>query len=108
MRPINGGIGVLEPGESEDNIFSPTRHDVEEIFLCNAFYVGKEGTNEVNFSFFVWGLIVISYFDGDIKFHGGKGVFSDKLPVNAKDVYATVNQGMSVNNFQHVGRSDEL
>ena len=45
---------------------------------------------------------------GDIKFHGGEGVFSDKLPVNARDVWTTVNQGVSVNNFQCVGRSNEL
>ena len=35
-------------------------------------------------------------------------VFSNKLPVNARDVCTTVNQGASVNDFQHVGRSNEL
>ena len=52
-RPIDGEIGGLEPGESEDNIFPATRHDVEEMFLGNTFYVGKEGANEADFPIFV-------------------------------------------------------
>ena len=107
-RPINDEVGGLELGESKDNIFPATRHDMEEVFLCDAFYVDKEGAGEVDFPIFVWGLVDVSYFDGDIKFCGGKGVFSNKLPVNARDVCATINQGMSVDNFQCVERDDEL
>ena len=98
----------MEPGESKDNIFPATRHDVEEMFLYDAFYVGKEGAGEADFPVFVQDLINVLYFNGDIKFCGRKGVFSDKLPVDARDVCATVNQGMSVDNFQHVERGDEL
>ena len=29
-------------------------------------------------------------------FHSGEGVFSDELPVDAEDVYTTVNQGAEV------------
>ena len=108
MRPVNGGIGDLELGEPKDDIFPATRHDVEEMFLHNTLYVGKKGAGKVDFPIFVQGLVNISYFDGNIKFHGGEGVFSNKLPVDAGDVCTTVNQGMSVNNFQHVGRGDEL
>ena len=35
-------------------------------------------------------------------------MFSDKLPVNARDVCTTINQGMSVNDFQRVRGGDEL
>ena len=53
MRPVNGGVGGLEPGEFKDNVLSTTRYDVEEMFLHNAFYVGKEGASEVDFPIFV-------------------------------------------------------
>ena len=64
---------------------------MEEMFLCNAFDVGKEGAGKVDFSIFVGGLVNISYFDGDIKFHSREGVFSDELPVNVGDVSTIVN-----------------
>ena len=63
---------------------------MEEVFLSNPFDVGEESTGETNFSFFVRGLVYISDFDGNVKFCGGKGVFSDKLPVDARDVCATI------------------
>ena len=50
---VNDGVGGLEPGEFKDNIFFATRHNVEEIFLCNAFYVGEEGTSKADFPVFV-------------------------------------------------------
>ena len=52
-RPVNGEVGNLEPGEFEDNIFSTTRHDVKEMFLCYSFYVGEEDTSEADFTVFV-------------------------------------------------------
>ena len=52
-RPVNGGVGSLKPGQPEDDVFSATRHDVEEVFLCNTFYVDKEGASEANFLIFV-------------------------------------------------------
>ena len=107
-RPVNCGVGGLKPGQPKDNIFSATRHDMEEIFLCNAFYVGKEDASEVDFPIFVGGLVNVLYFDRDIEFHGGKKVFSDKLPIDARDVCATVDQGASVDNFQHVRMCDGL
>ena len=72
MRSINGGVGGLEPGESKNNIFPAIRYDVEEMFLCNTFYVGKEGADEANFPIFVQDLIDVSYFNEDIKFCGGE------------------------------------
>ena len=81
---------------------------MEEVFLCNAFNVGKEGVGEADFPIFVGGLVDISYFNGDIKFCGGEGAFSDELPVNAGDVSTTVNQGAGVDDFQCVRRGDEL
>ena len=60
------------------------------MFLCNAFNVGKEDAGEADFPIFVGGLVNVLYFNGDIKFRGGEGVFSDKLPVDAGDVSITV------------------
>ena len=48
------------------------------------------------------------YFDGNIEFYDGEGVFSDKLPVNTRDVCATINQGANVNDFQCVRGGNEL
>ena len=81
---------------------------MEEVFLCNVFDVGKKGASEADFPIFVGGLVNISYFDGDIEFCSGKGVFSDKLLVNAGAISTTVDQGMSVNDFQCVRRGNEL
>ena len=81
---------------------------MEEVFLYNTFYVGKESASKADFPIFVWGLVDVLYFDGDIEFCGGEGVLSDKLPVDARDFCTTVNQGMSVNDFQCVERGDEL
>ena len=72
---------------------------MEEVFLGDPFDVGKEGTGKTDFSAFVRGLVYVSDFDGNVKLCGGKGVFSDKLPVNARDVCTTVDQGTSVDNF---------
>ena len=99
MGPINGGICDLEPGESKGNIFPATRYDIKEMFLCNTFYVDKEDAGEADFPIFVQGLVDASYFDGDIKFCDGEGVFSNKLPVDARDVCTTVDQGVNVDNF---------
>ena len=35
-------------------------------------------------------------------------MFSDELPVDARDVYATINWGTNVDNFQCVRGGDEL
>ena len=72
---------------------------MEEVFLGDPFNVGEEGTGEMNFSTFVQGLVYVSDFDGNVKLCGGKGVFSDQLPVDARDVCTTVDQGTSVNDF---------
>ena len=64
---------------------------MEEVFLCNAFNIGKEGAGEADFPIFVGGLVDILYFNGDIEFHGEKEVFSDELPVNVGDVSTIVN-----------------
>ena len=53
VRPVNGGISGLEPRQPKDNVFSATRHNMEEMFLYNTFYVGKEDASEVDFPIFV-------------------------------------------------------
>ena len=52
-RPVDGGVGDLESRKFEDDIFSFTRHDMEEMFLGNSFDVGEKGRGEMDFSIFV-------------------------------------------------------
>ena len=88
--PVNGRVGGSEPGESKDNIFSTTAHDVEEVFLGNPFNVGIEGRDIPDDTGLVCCLVyVVNCNEGD-KFFSGESMFSDKLPVNAGDVCTRV------------------
>ena len=40
---IDDGVCGMEPGESKDNVFSATAHDVEKMFLGDLFNVGVQG-----------------------------------------------------------------
>ena len=84
--PIDGGIGSMEPRESENDVFLTTVHDIEEVFLGNPFNVHIEGASIMNCISFVHSLIYITNCDREGEFFGGELVFSDKLPVNAEDV----------------------
>ena len=53
VEPSDGGIDDLERGKSKDDIFSSTGHDMEEVFLCDTFYVGEESASKMDFSVFV-------------------------------------------------------
>ena len=50
---------------------------MEEMFLYNAFDVGKEGAGKADFSIFVL------YFDGNIKFHSREGWYYCILPFSS-------------------------
>ena len=76
----------MKPGESEDDIFLSTAHDVEEMLLSNPLDIGVEGASIVDCTSFVCSLIYIVNSDGGDKFLGGESVFPDELPVNAGDV----------------------
>ena len=80
----------MEPGKSEDEVFSAAPHDIEEMFLCNPFDICVKGASIVNYTSFVCSLVHVSDCDGGSKFFGGESMFSDKLPVNARDVSARI------------------
>ena len=84
--PVNDGVGGMEPGESEDDVFSSTAHDVEEMLLSNLFNICVEGASIVNCTSFVCNLIYIVNGDGGGEFLSGELVFPDKLLVNARDI----------------------
>ena len=106
--PVDGGVRGAEPGESKDNVFSSTAHNVEEMFLGNPFDVGVEGASVADCTGFVCGLIDVLNGDGGGEFLGGELVFSDKLPVNARDVGTRINQCGRVDDFEGVRGSDQL
>ena len=89
----------MEPGKSKNDILSSTTHDIEEVFLNNPFNVGIEGVGVVDCTSFVCSLIHISDHNGRGKFLGRESVFSDKLPVYARDISTRVYQCRGVNNF---------
>ena len=100
--PVNGRVCGTEPGESKDDIFPSTAHDIEEVLLGYPFNVSVEGASVMDCIGFVRSLIDVANDNGGGEFLGGEMVFSDKLPVNARDVYTRVYQGEGVNSFQSV------
>ena len=102
LDPVNGGVGGVEPGESEDDVFLSTTHDVEEMFLNNSFNVGVESASITNCTSFVRSLVNVANGNGRGKFLSGESVFSDKLPVNARDVSTRVYQCRRVDDFEGV------
>ena len=98
----------MKPGESEDDVLMSAAHDVEEMFLGNPFNVGVEGAGVADCTSFVHSLINVANSDGGGKFLGGESVFSDKLPVNARDVSAGVYQRRGVDDFEGMRGGDQL
>ena len=87
---VNGRVCGAESGESEDDIFSSTAHDIEEMFLSNPFNVRVECTGVADCTSFVHSLVDIVNSDERGKFFSGESVFPDKLPVNAGNVSTRV------------------
>ena len=88
--PVNGGAHNVEPKESEDDVFSATLHDVEEMFLGNPFNVHVEGAGIADCTSLVHGLVHISDHYRRSKFLGGESIFSDKFPVDTGDISTRV------------------
>ena len=88
--PGNGGICDMEPGESEDDIFSATARDIEEMLLSDPFDVHVESAGVVNCTSFISSLVHIADYDGGGELLSEESVFSDKLPVYARDVCARI------------------
>ena len=80
----------MEPGESEDDIFTSTAHDIEEMFLGDPFDVGVESASVTDCTGFVHSLVNVVNSNGGGKFLSGESVFSDKLLVDARDVSTRV------------------
>ena len=106
--PVNGGVHGIEPGESKDDVFPSTAHDIEEVLLDYPFNVSVEGVSVTDCTSFVCGLVNIANSNRGGKFLGGELVFSDKLPVNTRDVSAGVYQCGGVNDFEGVRGGDQL
>ena len=84
--PVDGAVGGTEPGESEDDVFVSTAHDIEEVFLGDSFDVGIEGASVTNCTSFVRRLVNVANGDGGGEFFHREAMFPDKLPVYARDV----------------------
>ena len=57
---------------------------------------------------FVHGLIHVANCNTGDEFLGGKAVFSDELPVNARDISTRVYQYRGVDDFEGVQEGDQL
>ena len=98
----------MKPGESEDDVFMSTAHDIEEMFLSDPFDVGIESASVADCTSLVFSLINVANGDGRGKFLGGESVFPDKLPVNARDVRSRIYQHGGVDDFEGVRGGDQL
>ena len=75
----------------------------------DTFDVEKEGGGEADYPLLLIELSVfLAYVNRFLQSRGGKGMFSDKPPVNAGDASAAINKGVSVNSFQGVRWFDKL
>ena len=108
LDPIDGRVHGAESGESEDDILSAAAHDIEEMFLGDPFNVHIEGAGVVNCTGFVHSLVNIVNGNGRDKFLSGELVFSDKLPVDTRDINTGIDQCDQVYGFQGVRRGNQL
>ena len=100
--PIDGGVRGMEPGEPKDDIFSSIANDVEEMFLGDPFDVGVEGASIADRTSFIHSLIDVVNGNGGGKFFCRESVFSDELPVYARDIGTGIYQCGGVDNFEGV------
>ena len=98
----------MEPREFKDDVFSPTAHDVEEVFLGDSFNVCVKGVGITNCTGFVCSLVNVANGDGGSEFFCREVMLSDKLPVDARDVGTGIYQCRGVNDFEGVRGSDQL
>ena len=89
----------MEPGESEDDIFSSTSHNIEEVFLGDLFDVCIEDASIVDHTSLVYSPAYIADCNRGGKFLSRESVFPDKLSVNVGDICTRVYQHRGVNDF---------
>ena len=102
LGPVDGGVCGVEPGESEDDIFLTTAHDIEEMLLNDPLNVCIKGASVVDCTSLVCGLVHIADHNRRGKFLHREAMFSDKLSVNTGDVSTRVYQYGGVNDFESV------
>ena len=78
------------------------------MFLGNPFDVGVEGASIADGTSFVRSLINVANSDGGGEFLSRESVFSDKLPVDARDVGTGIYQCRGVDDFEGVRGGDQL
>ena len=78
------------------------------MFLGDLFDVGVESASITNCTSFVRSLVNIANSNGGGEFFSRESVFSDKLPVNARDVGTGVHQCGGANNFKGMRGCDQL
>ena len=79
--PVDCGVGLGKPGESEDDIFLSTIHYVEENFMEYSSGVDGEHGGETDVTSFVWGGVSILCQDGGFEASLGELVLFYKVPV---------------------------
>ena len=89
--PVDGGVRSSKPREPEDDVFTSTAHDIEEMLLGDSFDIGVEGASIADCTGLVHSLINVANSDGGGEFFSGEAVFSDKLPVDARDISTRIN-----------------
>ena len=87
---VDGRIRGTKPRSSEDDIFSSTAHDVEEMFLGDPFNVSVEGASVTDHTSFVCSLVNIANHDRGGEFLGRQSMLLDELPVNVGDVHTRI------------------
>ena len=98
--PVDSGVGLSEPGESEDYVLLSAIHDVEENLVEYSSNVDIEGSVEMDVTSFVWDGVGVSYWDRVFKVGSGELMLLYEVPVYAGDLGSRVNEGMGVNIFQ--------
>ena len=106
--PVDGGVSGTEPGESKNDVFLSTAHNIEEVSLSDPFNVHVEGAGVADCTSFVHSLVDVVNGDGGGEFFSRESVFPDKLPVNARDVSAGVYQRRGVDDFEGMRGGDQL
>ena len=83
--PINEGVGLLQPGVSQDDILISTVDDVEENSVNNVFYLDKHGGDVLDDPCTIVGTINVLGTNGGWKVVAGEVMSSDKSPIKAID-----------------------
>ena len=108
VDPVDGGIDVFQPGESQDNILVSQVHDVEGGLASYSSNIEEQGGGKPDYSFRVNGVVRVSGLNGFLEALGGDSLFSNEPPVDAGDTRSTIDQGSGFNGFHRVRGDNKL